>query len=167
MYIVKCLGVEKVWIEDERTRECECEASDVSSFINPVRFLADQPSIYTNLGFQNEQQEKLDEIIEEYKKVDLPISDPWFNDPGEIQIEEDGYDSSSSLESEDEEPSEEGEQETMNLTDIAVMYLSRDCTYENLCDVMWVVTEDIYHKIPNRYWLEMKDVSLEYYRELF
>lgn len=168
LYIVKCLGVEKVWIQDERTGDCQCEASDISSFINPVRFLADQPSIYANLGFKNEQQEKLDQIIEEYKKVDLPIVDPWFNDPGEIQVgEPDDYDSSSSFENEQDEEEETEQEQMMNLADLAVMYLSRDCTYENLCDVMWVVTEDIYQKIPNRYWLDMKEVSLEYYRELF
>ena len=55
----------------------------------------------------------------------------------------------------------------MNLADLAVMYLSRDCTYENLCDVMWIVTEDIYQKIPNKYWLDLEEVKLEYYRELF
>lgn len=167
LYIVKCLGIEKVWIEDERTGDCECEASDVSSFINPVRFLADQPSIYANLGFRNEKQDELEEIIEEYKKVDLPINDPWFNDPEEIKVEDpDGYDSSSSLESiEDEE--DESEQETMNLADLAKMYLDRDCTYENLCDIMWIVTEEIYQKIPNRYWLDLRGMGLEYYRQLF
>jgi hypothetical protein len=171
LYIVKCLGVKKVWIEDEKTGECECEASDVSSFVNPVRFLADQPSIYANLGFRNDQQEKLDQIIEEYRKVDLPVNDPWFNDPGEIQVGEQEYDSSSSSSSESEDGSSssesEEEQETMNLADLAVMYLSRDCTYENLCDVMWIVTEDIYQKIPNKYWLDLEEVKLEYYRELF
>ena len=177
LYIVKCMGVNKVWLEDERTGACDCEASDVSSFINPVRFLADQPSIYANLGFRNKEQAKLDEIIEEYKVVNLPVTDPYSSPTsgragggGEIDIG-DGYDSSSSLESLTPSPSmggeEEDEKETMNIADLAVMYLSKDCTYENLCDVMWVVTEDIYEKIPKKYELNLDEMSLEYYRGLF
>jgi hypothetical protein len=153
LYIAKCLGVKKVWLEDEKVDECNCGVGQISSFINPVRFLAGQFSIYANLGFKNVEQEKLDEIVEVYKKEKVPIREE--------------YSSPSSSSSSDEEDEEDEDGGTMNISDLAHMYLSKDCTYENLCQVMKVITEDMYEQIPNKYELDLDKMSLEYYRQLF
>jgi len=134
LYIAKCLGIKKVWLEDDKTEDCGCGAINVASFINPIRFLAGEPSIYGNLGFQNVDQNKIEQIIDQYRQQEIPII-------------EDG--------------------EVVNLFDLATMYLKKDCIYENVCDMMSIVTEDIYKHVSNKYELNLDRMSLEYYRGLF
>lgn len=160
LYIVKCLGVKKIWLEDNQEDKCVCGASEISSFINPVRFLADQGSIYGNLGFKNKNQKLVDRIVDEYRTYEIPI----FTRDNVGMSNGDGSDSE-----EESQPTfiPGGERVTMELEEMANIYLEKDCMYQNLCDLMKIVTDEIHSRIPNSYELDLEQVELSYYRGYF
>jgi hypothetical protein len=155
LFICKCLGVQTVYLDDIRKEECPC-SSEVISFINPIYLLADRGSLYSNLGFQNIEQEKLEEIMEEYRKTEIPIFVPEVKD-----------DFSSSSSDTDEEEQTSPEVPKMNLKELSEFYLDRNCTYKNICDIMMTISYDIYENIPSRYILDLEKQTLQYYREFF
>ena len=134
LYISKCVGINNVYINDNHIESCD---TDIALFINPIRFLANYPSIYSNLGFVNNNPELLENVIEKYKKKDIPILD---------MVNEDQIVSELSIES------------------IAKMYLDKACVYENLCEVLSVVTKEINELIANKYILNLEEIELSYYK---
>lgn len=116
----------------------ECEETVL--FINPIRYLANYQSIYANLGFNNTNPDELDRVIEKYQKKKIPIVD---------MVNEEDVVSELTIES------------------MAKLYLDRACTYENICELLSLITDEINEKISNKYVLNLDEIELSYYKNFF
>jgi hypothetical protein len=134
LFICKCFGIEKIYIDDDLKEDCQCGAKEVSLFANGIRYLAGERNIYHNLGFQYSSDE--DEELEEYQDMEIPI-----------------------LDDEDETK--------MKVKDLANMYLRKNCSYENICQVLSQVTDSLSEKMKGRYVLNLEEVELGYYKLFF
>lgn len=156
LFIGRCLGIKSVYLDDDREENCRCAADDILLTINPIKHLAGEGSIYSNLGFRIEDKERLDREIAYYASRVIVISS------GREKPEDDSESSISSSSRSDGE-----EEEYITVRELSKMYLDNDCEYTNLCLVLENILDQINNSIPKRYVLDLEKMDLGYYKNFF
>lgn len=140
-FAAKCIGVKKVFLHDEHSEICYCDDSDKSFFINPVRYIAGERSIYHKLQFKNRHQDEIDKIVEEYKYIELR---DFVEDAGEYSL--------------------------LTMEQLSKIFLDRVCAYTFLCQVLSNISGEIQNRIVDKYSLfesNIEEISLSDFRSLF
>lgn len=140
LFICKTLNINEIILKDNLKEYCNCLKDDEDYFVylNIVRYLANEASIYDEMGFREENKEKRQEVINSFK--DKKIKD--F-----IEIEEENE---------------------KTLHQLARDYLEGYCEFPYVCFLLNKITSKIYNEFNNicfEHYIDLKDFSLEKLKE--
>lgn len=75
-YICKVLNLDSLKLKDDYKEYCKCnKLSNISVYINIIRFLANKESIYSMLGFKEANIELREEIVKPYREKIITVTD--------------------------------------------------------------------------------------------
>jgi hypothetical protein len=147
-YIARCMGVEKIFYTSDQQLECICDNQGIFLYEEIISLLAGEESIYKKIGFINNKQDKLDDIIKKNKAITVR----------EVLQKE--------------KNSEEEDDDIFldkTIGQVAKMYLDGICNYEYGCTLMDEINKFVYPQVKDNlsYILILKNKNLKFLRGMF
>ena len=146
-YLAKCLGVKKILYKADQLTECICDSQGVMLYEEIINLLANQKSIYQQLGFFNSDNKKVIEKIKSFQYIKVK---DFLTKKIEDQEEVDPF-------------------MEKNLREVAQLYLKGICNYEYGCYLMEKINLRVYEEIKNmlNYILNLNNKDLKFFRKMF
>lgn len=146
-YIARCMGVEKIFYTSNQEIECICDNQGIFLYEEIINLLAGEESIYKKLGFINNRQNSLNDIVKKNKNITVrEIMKKEKNDEEEEDLLLD-----------------------KTIGQISKMYLEGVCNYKYGCTLMDEINKFIYPQIKDNlnYIMILKNKNLKFLRGMF
>ena len=152
LYISKCLGKDKIFIRDDRVATCDCKNVKSHVYINPIRYILGHKNIYYDLGFKDNNNKKIKQVVDKYKNIKLKDF---------LTLEEEVLDFF------------KGEELIFldkTIYELCEMFLEKACEYEEMCNILSLVSIKIFNELYDCcavFSSELVRKDLGFYRRFF